>query len=237
MPGGAPQALGILSIDPGRQTSGGRSRSSPTSKKKKSTSLVAAGRRARPAPRRTQQVPVLPMAVALVLLAIAVAIVIAYRSATGPTSGGKISGISCDTGEHVSATSDHHYHAHLEILYQGTEVSVPAQIGIPSDAAQPCFYWLHTHDTTGVIHIEAPAGDDHGFTLGQFFDIWGQKLSGNQVAYFKTDANHQMKVWVDGQPYTGNPRDIVLKAHEQIVIEVGPGFTDPPPTYTFPSGL
>ncbi len=179
----------------------------------------------------------LPIAVALVLLAIAIAVVIAYRSASGgPTAGGKVSGIPCDTGEHV-ATGDHHYHAYLDILYEGTEVSVPAQIGIPSGAPQPCFYWLHTHDTTGAIHIEAPAPDDHGFTLGQFFDIWGQKLSSKQVATFKTDSTHQMKIWVDGQPYTGNPRDIVLKAHEQVVIEIGPPFTDPPPTFTFPAGL
>ncbi len=180
----------------------------------------------------------LPIAVALVLLAVAVVIVIAYRSSTGSAgnTGATVSGIQCDTGEHVAA-SDHHYHAHLVILYDGNDVQVPAQVGIPANAVQSCFYWLHTHDTTGVIHVEAPAPQDHGFTLGQFFDVWGQKLSANQVATFKTDPSHQLKMWVDGKPYTGNPRDIALKAHEQIVLEIGPDYQDPPPTYTFPSGL
>jgi hypothetical protein len=181
---------------------------------------------------------VLPIAVGLVLLAVAIVTAIAYHSATvGTTSVGAVkSGITCDTGEHVT-TTDHHYHAHLTILYQGTDVSIPAQVGIPATAVPTCLYWLHTHDTTGLIHIEAPAPKDHGFTLGQFFDVWGQTLSPSQVTTFKADSTHQIKIWVDGQPYTGNPRDIVLKAHEQIVIEVGPPFVDPPPTYTFPSGV
>lgn len=196
------------------------------------------GRRPGPPPRKTQRLPVLPIATGLVLLAIVVVIAIAYRQATVNTTsvGATISGITCDTGEHV-AGGDHHYHAHLEILYQGNEITVPAQTGIPADAVTPCIYWLHTHDSTGVIHIEVPAAKDHGFTLGQFFDIWGQKLSPTQVGTFKADASNQIKIWVDGQPYTGNPRNIVLKAHEQIVIEVGPPFVDPPPTFTFPSGL
>ena len=216
-------------------------RSSITSKtkSKKATSRAVSGRRPGPPPRRTQQLPVLPIAVGLVLLAVLVVVVIAYRAnATNTTHiGAVIDGVSCDTGEHVSATGDHHYHAHVEILYQGQEVTIPAQTGIPADAVQSCFYWLHTHDTTGVIHIEAPAAKDHGFTLGQFFDIWGQKLSPNQVGTFKISSAQPLKMWVNGQPYTGNPRDIVLHAHDQIVLEIGPTFVDPPPTFTFPSGL
>ena len=170
--------------------------------------------------------------VGLVLLAAAVGLFVMYRMATpASATNSPIDSVTCDTGEHTRP-DDHHYHTHLSILYQGQEVSVPASIGIPTDGT--CLYWLHTHDDTGLIHVEAPAAKDHGFTLGQFFDIWHKKLSPTQVVDFKASGDQQIKTWVDGQPYTGNPRDIVLKEHEAIVIEVGPPFTDPPPTFTFP---
>lgn len=31
------------------------------------------------------------------------------------------------------------------------------------------FYWLHTHDESGVIHIESPLR--RAFTLGNVFDL------------------------------------------------------------------
>jgi hypothetical protein len=42
-------------------------------------------------------------------------------------------------------------------------------------------------------------------------------------------------VFVDGKEYAGDPRDIPLKAHTQIVLEIGQA--GPPPSYTFPPGL
>lgn len=171
--------------------------------------------------------------VALVLVAAAVGLFVLYKMATPATaSNGPVDGVTCDTGEHTRR-DDHHYHAHLSILYQGQEVTVPGGIGIPDGGS--CLYWLHTHDDTGLIHVEAPAANDRGFTLGQFFDVWHRPLSSTRVADFKASGDQQIKVWVDGQPSTANPRDIVLKAHEMIVIEVGPPFVDPPPTFTFPS--
>jgi hypothetical protein len=139
-----------------------------------------------------------------------------------------IANIRCDTGEQLAV----HYHAHLEIRHQGTPATVPAQIGIPNGGS--CFYWMHTHDTSGIIHIEAPRESaSRQFTLGEFFQVWGQPLSSKQVATLNVGSGEQVKAWVNGQPYTGDPSKIVLKSHEQLVIEIGPPFTDPPPTYTW----
>jgi len=38
-----------------------------------------------------------------------------------------------------------------------------------------------------------------------------------------------MKVWVDGKPFTGDPRTIPLTAHADIVIQVGPPHAKPAP--------
>jgi hypothetical protein len=144
------------------------------------------------------------------------------QSSTAP-----IDGIPCESSERLT----YHVHAHLAIIANGQSVPVPANIGIVD---KKCIYWLHTHDASGVIHIEAP--QPRQFTLGEFFDIWHQPLSTTQVAAFTADAQHSFQFFVDGKQYTGDPRQIPLAAHTLITIEYGPPFT-PPPSYTFPPGL
>jgi hypothetical protein len=131
-----------------------------------------------------------------------------------------------------------HVHAHLALFNKGQQIAIPYGIGIvrPFQANNGFvgmgqgIYWLHTHDATGIIHVESP--DDRTYTLGQFFDIWGQPLTSRDVAGL-LGAVH---AFVDGKPYSGNPRSIVLGAHTQITLEVGAP-TVAPPTYTFPAGL
>src|SRR5689334_7306957 len=60
-----------------------------------------------------------------------------------------IDNIYCDAGEQLA----YHIHAHLEIFIDGKAYALPQYIGIPVDqqsGQSTCFYWLHTHDTTGV---------------------------------------------------------------------------------------
>jgi len=133
-----------------------------------------------------------------------------------------IDGIKCEP-EHLES----HYHAHLTLLRDGKPVTVPALIGI--DIQHQCLYWLHTHDPTGIMHIESP--DTRTYTLGQFFDVWHQPLSRTQADGLKG----KLKVFVASKEYTGDPRAIVLKPHELITIEVGK--TVPPPSFRFPPGL
>lgn len=131
-----------------------------------------------------------------------------------------------------------HVHAHLSLFYKGQQIAIPYGIGI----VQPFqvkngfvgmgtgIYWLHTHDATGIIHVESP--DSRTYTLGQFFDIWGQPLDGRNVA----GLTGSVRAFVDGKPFTGSPRGIVLGAHTQITLEVGAPFVTPP-SYIFPAGL
>jgi len=55
------------------------------------------------------------------------------------------------------------------------------------------------------------------FNLGEFFDIWGQKLSTTQVG----PAHGKVTALVDGKVVRGDPRAIVLKEHELIQLDVG----------------
>jgi hypothetical protein len=105
-------------------------------------------------------------------------------------TGQKVDGISCDTNEQLVF----HIHAHLTIMVNGTPRQVPAGIGIPGAVATQtpagpfiqsgnCFYWLHTHAPDGIIHIESPV--QRTYTLGEFFEEWGQPLSATQVGTAK----------------------------------------------------
>jgi hypothetical protein len=134
-----------------------------------------------------------------------------------------IDGISCDAQEGQRI----HIHQHLVIFDRGKLVAIPLDVGRP--AARPCLYWLHTHTPDGIIHIEAPK--DRSFTLGQFFDVWGEPLTRAQASSAQAANGAKLKVWVDGKPYTGDPRAIELTAHRDIVIQAGPPFL-PPPKFT-----
>ncbi len=138
--------------------------------------------------------------------------------AEAPT-GAPVDGIRCDSMEGAVF----HIHQHLALFDHGKRVGVPADIGIP--AAGNCLYWLHTHTDDGIIHVESPKF--RTFTLGQFFDVWGQPLTPTNVASAKVKKG-QVRAYVNGMLYKDNPRAIELVEHADIVLEAGPPYHVPP---------
>ncbi|MCW2933424.1 MAG: hypothetical protein JWM19_4386 [Actinomycetia bacterium] len=138
------------------------------------------------------------------------------------TTGRAIDGISCDTSEQTLF----HIHTHLTIFVDGQQRSVPAGIGIPGAVATQtstgpfidsgsCFYWLHTHAADGIIHIESPVV--RTYTLGDFFDEWGQPLGPDQAG----PAHGKVTVIINGKVFTGDPRGAPLGSHENLQLDVG----------------
>jgi hypothetical protein len=199
---------------------------------------------------RGRDIPVLPIAVLamLVLLAIGMIVYLIYNNRPTPPPP-TVAGIPCDQLEHTQV----HYHAALQIMYQGNIVNLPANIGITGDPSNPtCYYWLHVHPAnTNVIHIESPASQT--FTLGQFFSVWSawskaqggvnEPLNATHVSTFTLTPDQKLVVYIDLQDgkgpqlYTGDPSAIELKAHEVITLEISPPTVSPPPSFTFASGL
>lgn len=131
-----------------------------------------------------------------------------------------------------------HTHSHLALFHNGKRIAIPRGIGIVQPhkvkknfvTSGKGFYWLHTHDATGIIHVESPDGRE--FKLGTFFNIWGRPLDAKNVAGLKGEV----RAFVDGKPYDGDVRDIVLAAHTLITLYVGEKTVEPP-VYSFPEGL
>jgi hypothetical protein len=129
-----------------------------------------------------------------------------------------------------------HYHAHLDLLVRGVPVAVPAGVGI--DSIQQQISPLHTHDLTGVVHIESEK--DIPFTLGQFFTEWGQPLDASHVGPVAVAQGEQLRVYRDGKLVTGNPAALKFTKHGEFFIWVGPAGSPPshpPSTFDFPKGL
>jgi hypothetical protein len=120
-----------------------------------------------------------------------------------------------------------HIHQHLDLYVNGKKVQLPALVGINDNTY---ITEVHTHDTTGVIHVESPT--QRTFTLGQLFGEWGVKLTQSCVGRY---CGH-LTWWVNGVRRTGDPAGLTLKAHQEIVIAEGPAPRVVPKSYAFPQG-
>jgi hypothetical protein len=143
-------------------------------------------------------------------------------------TGSPVDGVSCDTSEQVV----YHIHVHLTVFVDGVQRQIPFGIGVPDPQVQPtaqrqfvvsgsCFYWLHTHAADGIIHIESPT--QRTYTLGQFFDIWGQTLSATQVGA----TTGTVVAFYNGRQYLADPRDIPLTPHANVQLDVGSPLVGP----------
>jgi hypothetical protein len=141
--------------------------------------------------------------------------------------GAPVDGVSCRTQK--TEVVKYHIHIYVSIYINGHQERLPAGIGITSPALVEhyptgilydvglynCLYWIHTHSSDNVVHVEAPAKGS--FTLGQFFDIWNQTLSSSQVG----PAKGNVIVFENGRQFTGDPRAVPLLPHGVIQIDVG----------------
>jgi hypothetical protein len=131
----------------------------------------------------------------------------------------------------------YHVHAHLDVFFNGERVTVPAGIGIDttnpaviSDAQgvglqrecdKPCISPLHTHATDGVLHTETKTPQPNN--LGQFFIEWDVELGSGRVGEYS-----DVKVYVDGQKFDDDPREIELSDRREIAIVIGSAPDDIP---------
>jgi hypothetical protein len=141
-----------------------------------------------------------------------------------------VDGIRCDTMEFTMF----HIHAHLDIFVDGKPFTVPSQIGI--DPEGRCLYWLHTHDDSGIIHIESPV--ERQFTIGNLIDIWTRTFNNTQL--FDTNPTIALSMFVNGVkvPIDTDLRNVNINAHDEIALVFGPIQADKIPTrYEFQQGL
>ena len=128
-----------------------------------------------------------------------------------------------------------HIHQHLDIYVDGHRVTVPAGVGIdPAAGYAP----LHTHDPSGIIHVESPTV--RTYTLGEFFAVWGVRFTPTCLGGECAGGGRQLRLYVNGRPYQGDPTGLVLASHQELVVAYGTAAQLPAPvpsSYRFPAGL
>src|SRR5262249_2537553 len=134
-----------------------------------------------------------------------------------------------------------HDHVHLDVIVDRRKVTVPAGVGLaervnarpckpPTPAGSACNagdYFtalvanspLPTHSTSGIIHIEP---DRPGrYTLGQFFDEWGVRLTQSCLGGDCTGGGKELAVFLDGRRASGSFRTLALGNHQEIAVVLG----------------
>jgi len=122
-----------------------------------------------------------------------------------------------------------HIHQQLNIFVDGANVPVPANIGIAG-----FFSPVHTHDTTGVVHVEAPFVAK--FTLGHFFDIWGVRFTQDCIGSYCASESKPLRLYINGTLFSGDYRTVELKAHDVYALVYGTLPQSIPSTFAFPAG-
>jgi len=104
----------------------------------------------------------------------------------------------------------------LHIYVNGLLSPLPANIGL--DSAKGLESSMHTHDSTGIIHMEAP--HPFKYTLGDFFEVWGVKLGPAQVGGLTGYGGDHLHFYLNGKPLN-NPAALVLHKGDSVVIGYG----------------
>lgn len=135
----------------------------------------------------------------------------------------------------------YHVHVFVGIVNRGQLIALPTAIGMLHPGAPvngyvntaQCFYEIHTHDSSGIVHLEV--AKPHPLTsvvfkLKNVLDVWGVPHDKRSFGPFKG----KIRVYVGmpaalGQtnvtqyyPFAGKHwADIGLRSHEVIWVEIG----------------
>lgn len=166
---------------------------------------------------------------------------------------GRPDSATIDTLACGSPGSTQHFHAHISVFNNGSQVVVPGGIGMfkPTVVAGTyfedpgtggCAYDIHTHSDDAIMHIESSTATQT-FNLQQFFDLWGQPLTANgfgpfvgTTRVFTTDESTGTAGSYTVTEVTGNLTAAQLKRHFEYTVEVGPTFVSIP-NYTWGAGF
>lgn len=112
---------------------------------------------------------------------------------------------TCITGE------TYHVHSTLRIIINGEEQKIPSNLG-----TAPCVKPIHTHDDTGLIHLEN--AKPFRAILGDFFLVWEKPFSRDHILDYNADETHEIIMTVTGER-SDQYENLVLEDKQEIVIE------------------
>jgi hypothetical protein len=148
-----------------------------------------------------------------------------------------VDGVPCHPMEYLN---DYHVHAYFGLIVNGKQIAIPSAVGLmgPSDVTNgfinkaKCFYYIHTHDSSGIIHIEDPQKLPYSaqkYTMSSVLKVWGVPYSTTSFGPFKG----KMHVFVGNVPtvgetkvtkyalFTGGLQNVKLYSHTAVWVVIG----------------
>jgi hypothetical protein len=136
-------------------------------------------------------------------------------------------------------SNDYHIHIFLGLVVNGKMIAIPHAIGMVNPGQEvngwtnsaDCFYETHTHDSSGIIHLEVakfmPLTTVY-YHLKDVLDVWGVPYGNDHLGPFQGP----MHVFIGNVPlrqvtvssyraYARALGTIPLRSHEAIWVEIG----------------
>ena len=135
-----------------------------------------------------------------------------YSLMTSQSSYDTLSASEINIGSHKNIAL--HIHSDLKIKIDGKDFPIPTNIGIQTGIMRP----IHTHDSSGEVHIEGPYARD--FTIGEFFEIWNKTFNSTCIFEHCTGAGNasELKMLINGQE-NKQFENYTMRDSDEIVIE------------------
>jgi len=112
----------------------------------------------------------------------------------------KAAGVECLASHERAAL---HFHPQLKIELDGQSQTIPPNIGIVTG----CMAEIHTHDSSGTIHVETTLTQKK-MHLKHFFAVWDKPFS---------KSGYNLEMLVDNAASTAGG-DLILKDGQQIIL-------------------
>jgi hypothetical protein len=154
--------------------------------------------------------------------------------------GQRVDGIGCFQ---TMVLNEYHIHFFLGIIYHKKLIALPSAIGM-LDPGQPvngftnhakCFYRIHTHDSSDIVHLEFKSTLPYSAAVvpvKKVLDIWGVKYSSNRFGPFRGPIHifyglppQLGEVKVDRYKGFDKSLDSIrIHSHEVVFVEIGPDY-------------
>jgi hypothetical protein len=108
--------------------------------------------------------------------------------------------VACLAGGHQAAIN--HLHANLSVVVDGEERPIPSSAGVSAG----CMAEVHTHDSSGQIHVETARGSADR-SPADFFAVWDEPFE---------RANYERTVTVNGEAVVGE--SYTFSEGDQVVV-------------------
>ena len=108
-----------------------------------------------------------------------------------------------------------HEHTTVEIYIDGNPRAIANDVGIPNE---DCMRPIHTHDASGVLHIEMVDKDDVA-TLGAFFEIWrGWEVDRGVPEDLRTEPHFSAEgiIWQETEYLVDDTHELVVTVYRYV---------------------